>query len=80
MVNPPVNSSCLDYFIHFLPPFIKDVMLIETDKQINGKDVSRGEFVTYLGLWFLLSTVSHRCPRRAFWEDHDPSEWSGAPF
>ena len=80
LVNPPVTSRCIDYFIHFLPPFIKDIILVETNKQINGKDVTWGEFVTYLGLWFLLSTVSHGCPRRAFWEDREPSEWSGAPF
>ena len=56
------------------------MVLVETNKVIIGREVTWGEFVKYLGLWFLLSTVSHGCSRRSFWDDNPPSEWSGAPF
>ena len=77
VIDPPVTSRCIDYFLYFLyflPPFIKKIILVETNKNVIGKEVTWGEFVRYLGIWLLLSTVSHGCSRRSFWDDNHPSE------
>ena len=80
LVTPTVTSRCIDYFLKFLPEFIKQTILVETNKVIDGRHVTWGEFMRYLGIWFLLSILSHGCSRRSFWEDTEPSEFCGAPF
>ena len=80
MIGLPATTGCLDYFMFFLPPMIREIVLVETNKQLDGKELLWGEFVKYLGLWLLMSTVSSGCARRAYWAETDASEWSGAPF
>jgi hypothetical protein len=80
MINQPNASSCLDYFFYFLPRHVKEVILVETNKQLEGRDATWGEFVIYMGLWLLMSTISNGCSRKQFWDEQPPSEWSGAPY
>ena len=80
MMNAAPTNACLDYFLYFLPPYIKDVVLVEINKQVLRKELLLREFIQYMGLWFLVSRISNGYPRRASWEDSEPSKWTGAPF
>ena len=51
--------SILTMFLTFLPKkFIEDVVLAETNNQLQGEKVEIGEFLRFLGLWFFMATVS----------------------
>ena len=39
LIDPPVTSRCIDYFL-YSPPFIKDMVLVETNKHIIGREVT----------------------------------------
>ena len=73
-------SRCLEYFLYFLTPHVKEVILIEMNKQMEVRALASAEFVKYLGLWLLMSTVSNVCSRHYFWDGQPPSKWSGAPL
>ena len=48
--------------------------------QIPVPQISNGEFVTYLGIWLLLSTANTGSKRRDFWSPEPINPFEGAPF
>jgi hypothetical protein len=60
--------------------YIRNILLPETNKKIEGRPVTVGEFVLYIGLWLLIATVGAGPGRRQFWDKTDPSPFHGAPF
>ena len=76
------DFSILDWFLRFLPrQYIANVLIPETNKSLEDTDMplTFGEFLRWLGLWFLMSTISG-VPREEFWSSSDVSMFYGAPF
>ena len=52
------NISRVELFeAFFMKDFIKNTILVNINNNINGKQLTYGEFLRWLGLWFLMSTV-----------------------
>lgn len=53
------KPSLVDVFLHLFlgKTFIDDIILTATNSKIKGGSLSRGEFLQWLGIWFLMSTV-----------------------
>ena len=70
MTSPLEGSKYIDYFLYFLPvDFFKDVILTATNREMKngaGGEMTWGEFVQYIGLWMLMSTVASGVDRRYF--------------
>ena len=78
--NSP-NSSYIDYFVYFIPSaYIKEILLPETNKRDGGEDITWGEFLVYIGLWFLMASINSGSDRRSYWENSPISPWKGAPY
>ena len=74
------NSTYIDYFIYFLPEaYMKEILLVATNKN-NLDNVTWGELLVYIGLWFLMASINTGCDRRAYWENSPVSPWKGAPY
>ena len=61
--------SILEWFLRFLPrQYVQDVLIPETNKSLEDTDMplTFGEFLRWLGLWLLMSTISG-IPREVFW-------------
>jgi hypothetical protein len=77
----PPNNRRMSWFLHFLPvQFLHDVILVETNKNIEGKPVEWPEFLRFIGLLLLMSTVITGYDRRSWFDHTEPSEFGGAPF
>ena len=75
------TSSYLDHFIYFLPTnYIKDILLVQTNKEGGEEDITWGELLVYFGLWFLMASVATGCDRRSFWDNSEINPWHGAPY
>jgi hypothetical protein len=76
----PADNRHLNWFLKFLPvAFIKEVLIPETNRNMLGqKDLDWPEFLRFIGLLFLMSTVRVGCSLRAWFEDTEPSEFEGA--
>ena len=77
----PMNDvpTKLDLFETLLPKdYIIDVVLKETNKYIDGEPVQYGEFLVWLGLWFLMATCQGQT-RMEFWSKKSIDMYSGAP-
>mmetsp|Transcript_12834 Transcript_12834/g.18412 ORF Transcript_12834/g.18412 Transcript_12834/m.18412 type:complete len:341 (+) Transcript_12834:77-1099(+) len=69
----------LQMFELFFPmEHVKQVILVRANETLSTP-LSYGEFLTYLGVWFLMATCFVG-DRREFWSSDNPSPWSGAPF
>ena len=79
-----VGPKCIDYFLYFLPvEYFKEVILPETNLEMQngaGGEMSWGEFVRYLGLWILMSTVGYGGDRWRYFSSEPISPWNGAPW
>ena len=74
------NSTYIDYFIYFLPEaYMKEILLVATNKN-DLDNVTWGELLVYIGLWFLMASINTGCDRRAYWENSPVSPWKGAPY
>ena len=74
------NMSKVELFeAFFMKDFIKKTLLVNINNNIDGKQVTYGEFLRWLGLWFLMSTVIGPS-RRAFFSTKETNEFSDAPF
>jgi hypothetical protein len=77
----PANNRRISWFLHFLPvQFLHDVILVETNKSMEGKPVEWPEFLRFIGLLLLMSTVITGYDRRSWFDHTKPSEFGGAPF
>ena len=63
----------------FPKEFVQQTILVETNKEIVGEPVQYGEFLRWLGLWFLMATLMG--PRRRDFGSSAPvDEFEGSPF
>ena len=70
----------LALFEHFFPiEYVKDVIIPNINKSIVGDRVTYGEFLRWLGIWFLIATVIGPS-RESFFSNQPPDEFSEAPF
>ena len=55
-----MNGLCvLTMFLMFVPKkFFEDVVLVETNKQIEGPPLTFGEFLQFIGIWLYMSTTA----------------------
>jgi len=74
--EPP---TLLDFFEAMIPKeYFVDVILPLTSDKL-GYALSYGEFLQWLGIWFLIATTSGS-ERRDFWSMAPPNRFKGAPF
>jgi hypothetical protein len=83
-VNPPSPEWKPNYVELFLLFFPKEYLTNVLLPEINSKpDVSQpvtiGEFIRWLGLWFLMSTIQGPS-REDYWRLSEPDMFSGAPY
>jgi hypothetical protein len=70
----------LTMFLLFFPrKFMEDVVIVETNKRIAGKQLTFGEFLQFLGLWLYMSTLSG-FRRSDYWSSKPVSMRMGAPY
>jgi hypothetical protein len=58
---------------------LQSVVSACVNKHTGGQSVTHGEFLHWLGLWFLVATTSG-CDRRAFCSTDPVDRFGGAPF
>ena len=81
LIDPPKELDLLQWFLYFMPwDYIQWTLIPSTNQLIQGSQISNGEFITYLGIWLLLSTVNAGVSRRDFWSSDPVSPFDGAPF
>ena len=81
LIDAPKGMDLLDWFLFFLPwDYIQWTLLPATNQIIPGTEISPGEFITYLGIWLLLSTNNAGVQRRDFWSSEPINPFEGAPF
>jgi Transposase IS4 len=68
-------------FEHLFPiKWIKEVLIPETNAKLpDGEPLTYGEFLRWLGLWFLMTTTEG-CHRKDFWCSNPISMFEGAPY
>jgi hypothetical protein len=67
-------------FEHLFPiKWVKEVLIVETSRQLNDNPLTYGEFLRFYGLWLTMST-HEGCHRRDWWSTTAVSMYSGAPF
>ena len=70
----------LTMFVMFLPKaFFESVLLVETNKKIEGKPVTFGEFLQLMGIWLYMSTTAG-FSRSDWFSQKKVDQWEGAPF
>ena len=75
------NMSELALFRMCFPEaFISDVLIPETNRQIEGEKMDLQEFYVYLGCHFFMACFEGISDRRAWWSKQDVSMFDGAPF
>ncbi len=81
-INFPSSFSptLVDIFDLLFPKsFVEEVILTETNKELKQGVLTYGEFLRWLGLWFLMATIQG--PERAdFWKLTEVDVHDGAPF
>lgn len=74
------GATMLTMFLLFFPrKFMEDVVIVETNKRIAGKQLTFGEFLQFLGLWLYMSTLSG-FRRSDYWSSKPVSMRMGAPY
>ena len=69
----------LQLFERLFPKKFMEEVMIPTMNQSMNNPVSYGEFLCWIGLWILMSTVDGS-DRRSFWSSKDINMFDGAPF
>ena len=82
-LSSPVDTTRNDINLHlferlFPQQYVEDVIIVEMDKKLKHPCLY-GEFVRWIGIWVLISTVNG-CDRCAFWLTKVISIYEGAPF
>ena len=81
-LNFPVDGSRGDYYLQlFEGLFPHDLVLLVIEKfnaNVEGGMVSYGEFLWWIGIWILMSTVDG-ADRRSFWSTNKLDPFHGAP-
>ena len=82
-MNFPIDSTQNDYYIQlfdgFSPKELLEIIIDKVNEKIEGEKLSRGEFLQWIGVWILISTVdgTDRC---LFWSTKEVNPFKGAPF
>ena len=72
--------SYASMFLICLPvSYIKETVLEETNKNLEGEPLTWGEFLRWLGLWFFMATLSG-FSRREYFSTVEINNNSGAPY
>jgi hypothetical protein len=75
-----IHPTRLQLFELFFPmAYVREVLLVETNKILNGKELEYGEFLRWIGLWLLMSTIQG-FQRRDFWSVCSVDMYSTAPY
>ena len=76
----PSLRTVLGYFLHFFPiDFIKTTVITATKESLSDPLTPWEEFLRFLAILFLLARTQG-VPRRMFWANNSPDNFSGAPF
>ena len=78
----PCNQVIAKLFYTLFPmKYLEEVILENTNKNlpIDQKEISLGELVRFVGIWFFLSTVAG-FPRRDFFSKYPVNVMHGAPY
>ena len=84
MVNFPVNPTTNGYYVQlFEGLFPKQVLTVVIDKvnenMHGGDDLTYGEFLWWIGMWVLMSTVDG-ADHHSFWSSKNVDPFEGASF
>ena len=75
-----VVPNRVQLFEHFFPKeYVKEVIIPETNKHLGDNPLTFGEFLRFVGIFFLMATTSFE-NRRDFWSTSTISMFKGAPF
>ena len=65
----PPNNRRMSWFLHFLPvQYLRDILLVETNKNMEGKPVEWPEFLRFIGLLLLMSNFITGYDRRSWFD------------
>ena len=77
----PSGNDLGRWFLYLFPmEYVRQELLPATNENIGSRELSEGEFLRYLGIWMLLSTVGSSVPKSDFWSKEEPNPFIGAPF
>jgi Transposase IS4 len=76
----PSYPILVDVFKELFPKrFLADLILVETNKHLKLGNLSYGELLQWIGLWFLMATIQGPS-RHEYWRQADVDCFSGAPY
>ena len=83
-LNFSVDRTCHGYYIQlfegFFPKELLQNVIDIVDEKMNGEEeVVYGEFLQWIGIWVLMSTVDG-ADRHSFWSTKNVDAFDGAPF
>ena len=82
-MNFPIDSTRNDYYIQLFeglfPKELLEIIIDKVNKEIEGEKLSYGEFLQWIGVWILISTVdgTDHC---SFLSTKAVDPFEGAPF
>ena len=72
--------NLVELFLHLFPKeYLKEVMVEETNKTLDGGKLTLGELLRWFGIWFRMATTYFE-NRRDFWSMKAITEDEGAPY
>jgi len=74
-----IPTSLQLFELLFPTEFVKTVMLPKMNERLEEQAITYGEWLRFIGLWFLMATT-FAGNRRDFWSKPDPSMCAGAPW
>ena len=82
-LNFPIDSTRNDYYIQLFEGFFSEelleIIIDKVNEKIEGEKLSYGEFLWWIGVWILVSTVDGT-DRHLFWSTKAVNPFEGAPF
>ena len=83
-LNFSVDPTCHGYYVSFFEGFfpkelLQNVIDIVNEKMNGEEEVVYGQFLQWIGIWVLMSTVDG-VDRHSFWSNKNDDAFDGAPF
>ena len=83
-LNFSVDATCRGYYIQLFKGFfpkqlLQNVIDIVNENMDGDEDVVYGEFIWWIGIWVLMSTVDG-ADQHSFWSTKNVNAFDGAPF
>lgn len=79
LVNVSSRPSLVEFFEIFFPVLHINTVMLPLMNDVLQPSVTYGEFLRWLGLWFLMATIQGPA-RKDFWSTAPIDPWSPAPF